>query len=220
MAINSIVNRYGSQTEKQLLDDLTAEAIQTAGVDVLYLPRVDGNMDETMLEDPLHRFTTAHEIEMYVANYQSFMGDGHFLDQAGIRITDEIKLKVSTKRFREVLKTQGLSRPREGDLVFFPLDRRMFEIKFVDKWPEFYPINHLPSFDMRCELFEYSGQRFSTGIDDIDAVMGHFLGTDADTSLPDVDAILDPLDDRARIQAEANAILDFSELDPWSEGQY
>jgi hypothetical protein len=220
MAVNPIVNRYGTASEKQLLDDLTSEAIATAGVDVLYIPRVEENMDHMTEEDPLVRFEDAVEIEMYVNSFESFQGDGHFMDKLGVHIVDQISLKVSTSRFGEVFRPKGFRRPREGDLVWFPLVKRLFEIKFVDKWPDFYPINHLPSIDLRCEFFEYSGQRFATGIPDIDGVMQNRHGADADADLPAVTELIDPLDDSSQIQAEANNILDFSEQDPYSEGHY
>jgi hypothetical protein len=220
MAINGIVNRFGTTSETQMLDDLTAEAIQQTGVDILYLARSEPNMDHVTEEDPLVRFEVAEEIEVYVNSFESFQGDGHFMDKIGIRITDQIDLKVATSRFQEVFKPLGLNRPREGDLVWFPLVKRLFEIKFVDKWPDFYPLGHLPSIDMRCEFLEYSGQRFETGIPEIDAIGGNLHGTDADSTLPVVPSIPDPLDDALRIQAQANTILDFTEHDPFSEGRY
>jgi hypothetical protein len=218
---NPIVNRYGTSTETNILDDMMTEAIQHSGVDVLYLPRVQENLDMVTLEDPLVRFEKAHEIAAYINNHEAFRGDGHFMDKIGVHIKDQIFLKISALEFQEQLRGYGLKRPREGDLIYIPmLDRGLFEVMFVDKWADFYPIGHLPSIDVRCEYFEYSGQRFATGIEAIDKVMGLMDTNDADTSLPTVDPIADNLDDAGRLQTEANTYIDFSEDDPYSEGLY
>ena len=60
------------------------------------------------------------------------------------------------------------SRPREGDLVFFPLGQRLFEIKFVEHEEPFYQLGSNYVYKLKCELFEYEDEVIDTSIDAID----------------------------------------------------
>jgi hypothetical protein len=62
------------------------------------------------------------------------------------------------------------NRPTEGDLIYFPLVKKLFEIKFVEHEQVFYQTGRLQTYDIRCELFEYSSEQIDTGISDIDGI--------------------------------------------------
>ena len=62
----------------------------------------------------------------------------------------------------------GSSRPLEGDLIYFPLVKKIFEIRFVEHEVVFYQTGKLQTFELTCELWEYSSERLETDVDKID----------------------------------------------------
>ena len=60
------------------------------------------------------------------------------------------------------------TRPREGDLVYFPLGQRLFEIKFVEHEDPFYQLGKNYVYQLKCELFEYEDEVIDTTIHEID----------------------------------------------------
>jgi len=60
------------------------------------------------------------------------------------------------------------TRPREGDLIYFPLGQRLFEVKFVEHEQPFYQLGKLYTYELKCELFEYEDEVLDTSIDEID----------------------------------------------------
>ena len=66
------------------------------------------------------------------------------------------------------------NRPTEGDLIYFPLVKKLFEIKFVEHEQVFYQTGRLQTYDIRCELFEYSSEQIDTGISDIDSIEDNY----------------------------------------------
>ena len=60
------------------------------------------------------------------------------------------------------------TRPREGDLVYFPLGQRLFEVKFVEHEDPFYQLGKNYVFQLKCELFEYENEVIDTTIEQID----------------------------------------------------
>ena len=61
------------------------------------------------------------------------------------------------------------TRPNEGDLVYFPKVKKIFEITFVDHDDPFYQVHNVP-FKLKCKTFEYSSEDLDTGITEIDAI--------------------------------------------------
>ena len=61
-----------------------------------------------------------------------------------------------------------VNRPREGDLVYFPLGSRLFEIKFVEHEDPFYQLGKNYVYQLKCELFEYEDELIDTSIQAID----------------------------------------------------
>lgn len=167
-------NYNASLADQKLTEDLIVESIQAYGVDVYYLPRSFVNRDELFGEDQSSAFSEAMTIEMYITSIDGFGGDGHFLSKFGLEIRDEIQLSVARRRFAEQSTNDGLSipRPREGDLIKMPssVDKRerIFEIAFVDDDQIFYQLGDLYTYGLRCNVFEYGGESFDTGVDDID----------------------------------------------------
>lgn len=238
MATNFFFNNFSSSAEQDLISDLVLESIKIYGLDVYYIPKTEVNKDKIYGEDSLVEYSKSYLIDMYVKNVDGFEGEGDFLSKFNIEIRDQITFTVSKRNFEAEISREevGITRPREGDLVYFPLNKKIFQIKFVEHEPVFYQIGSLQMYDLKCELFEYSNETLNTGINDIDKLqtsystsMNIFAVKNEDGSvLVDEDgyAIVteefdiesqDTLSDNQDIQNEADSILDFTESDPFSE---
>jgi hypothetical protein len=219
MATNFFFNNFTNSGEQNLIEDLIIETIRIYGLDCWYIPRTLGAKDELLNEDDLSIFNSAYMIEMYVKNVEGFGGDGEFLSKFGLQINDTMTLSVSIRRFTEDVGLYNEEvRPNEGDLIYFPLNRKMFEVKYVDNKPIFYQIGALQMYDLRCELFEYSQERFNTGILEIDTLFASYVLT-SNPAIANVESF-DLMADNITIEAAADAIIDFSEVNPFGEQNY
>ncbi len=217
MATNLYFNNYASSNEQNLVEDLIIESIQVHGVETFYMPRTWNAEDSILNEDDLLSFEAAHQLEMYVKNVEGFEGEGDILSRIGLEIRDSMTLTVAVRRFDlEVGQVSNQERPNEGDLVYFPLNRKIFEIKHVEHESVFYQLGDLQVYDLRMELFEYSGERFSTGNPSIDG-MYTSIDITSNTAIANVETV-DSFADNIQIQQEADALIDFTEVDPFSEG--
>ena len=217
MATNPYFNNFSSGSEQGLIEDLIIETIRMHGIDCYYLPRTLGAEDDLLNEDDLPLFDQAVTVEMYLKNVDSFEGEGDLFSKFGIQIRDQMTLSVARKRFANtVASATELTRPREGDILYFPLNNKMFELMHVEHEEIFYQMGALQTYGLKCELLEYTNQRFETGIPEIDALWEGYQTT-ANTAWDDLEAI-DEWADNETIQGEADPIIDFSEADPFSSG--
>lgn len=165
--------KYDVRSEQRLYENLTIEALQMYGQDVYYLPREILNKDTIFLDDIPSRFGNAYKIEMYIENTEGFGGEGDLFTKFGVELRDQATFIVARKRWKEMvgdrLATNNF-RPREGDLIFLPLTKSIFQVERVETETPFYQLSQLPTFRMTCELFEYNDEDFDTNIADIDVV--------------------------------------------------
>jgi hypothetical protein len=155
--------------EQELIEDLVIESIRIHGVDVWYINRKIGAKDELLNEDDIPVYEDAYMLEMYIKNVEGFEGDGDFLSKFGLEIRDSMTLSVAIRTFnQEVGVHTEQNRPFEGDLIYFPLNNKIFKIMHVEHEAIFYQMGQLQMYDLRVELFEYSNERFDTGQDFID----------------------------------------------------
>jgi len=61
-------------------------------------------------------------------------------------------------------------RPFEGDAIYHPILKKMFQVNFVDHDEPFFQLDNNPVYKLRCRLFDYSSEELNTGIDTIDAI--------------------------------------------------
>jgi len=167
MAKNPYFKYRGS--EQSLVNDLTIEAIKIHGQDMVYIPRTYVDIDQLFGEDVLSKFEEGNNIEMYIDSYDGFEGEGDFIAKFGLEIRDSITLVVSKKRFEQTMSHSNITRPREGDLIYFPLSKSIFEIKFVEHENPFYQVGNLYTYKLSCDLFRYSHGEINTGFSDIDS---------------------------------------------------
>ena len=217
MATSVYFNNFEASMEQYLIEDLVIESIKIHGHDIYYITRTAGAVDDVLNEDDLSEYKRADFIDMYIKNFDGFEGEGDFLSKFGLEIRDEMTLTIARRTFElDVAQYTGNDRPLEGDLIYFPLNKKMFEIKFVEHEPVFYQMGALQMYDLRCEMFEYSQETFSTGVAEIDTLFAGFETT-SNTSIEYLET-QDSFADNSTIETAADGIIDFSEADPFSEG--
>lgn len=282
MPTNNYFKNFNSMPQQDLLNSLTTEVIQMNGIDVYYLIRTAVNEDTILNEDSSSKFKSVKQVEMYVNGTDGFTGAGDTVSKFGLDIQDELILTVNKHRFLEavVMKT-----PREGDLIYFPLNKGLFEIKFVEHEKPFYSLGKNTVFEITCELFQYSDEIFDIpaieqgaifekierenaittaltvgGVDQYTKneiiyqgaslatatvtakiasqnnnilhvyrvsgafIVGNPIIGDTSThslniiSIDDQDIKTSKYSDNKEFETDGDAILDFTEIDPWSEG--
>lgn len=163
----------GTHSEKTLYEDIIIEGLRIYGQDVYYLPRNIINKDGIFNEASLSEFGQAFSIEMYVENVDGFEGEGDILSKFGLEMRDQMTLVVANRRWEQLIgrfDANASVRPHEGDLVYFPLVKGLFEIRYVQEESPFYQIQNVPVFKLKCELFEYSNEAIDTGVAEIDQI--------------------------------------------------
>jgi hypothetical protein len=241
MATNFYFNNFQNSQEQLLIENLIIESIKIYGQDMYYIPRVIKNKDEIYGADDISEYNRAYPVEFYIKSVDGFTGDGNFLSKFGLEIRDQVVFSIAQRVFNEEVGMESsLVRPNEGDLIYFPLNKKLFKIMFVNKFEMFYQLGALQTWELTCELFEYSSEKFNTGIPDIDILQKNFslnvydwalLDEDGDMIIDESGDIIvmenftmeqiDDLSDNSYIQNEIDEFLDFTEKDPFSEtGEY
>tara|TARA_E500000318_G_scaffold23438_1_gene23802 strand:+ start:1 stop:888 length:888 start_codon:yes stop_codon:yes gene_type:complete len=164
----------GSRSEQQLYEEIIIESLKIYGQDIYYLPRDIVNKDNILNEDASSRFNSSYKIEMYIENIEGFDGEGDLFTKFGVEIRDQATFIVAKKRWEQTVarydnEIQGV-RPFEGDLLYIPFSKKLFQIMHVEHEQPFYQLKDLPTYKLRCELFEFSGEDFDTNIADIDSI--------------------------------------------------
>lgn len=217
MATNVFFQNYSYFNEQMLIEDLVIESIQIFGLDMIYVTRSLQAVDNILNEDDLSIFNAAFDMEMYVKSVDGFQGEGDFLSRFGLQIRDSAVFTVAMRTFERYITRvdNTIVRPKEGDLIYLPLNGKFFKIMHVEHESVFYQSGALQVYDLKCELFEYSNERFQTGRDDIDTYFDD-IKTDSINSLQELKAV-DPIAKNEFFEDEGNDIIDFSEMDPFSE---
>jgi len=156
------------------MEDIIIECLKIYGLDTYYIPRKSVNEDGILGEDVLNRYSSAYPLEMYMQNVTGFEGDGDLMSKFGVEIRDTATFIVSRRRWDEVIARSGdavlTTRPAEGDIIYFPLTKAFFEIKFVESTDPFFQVGKLYVYKLQCELMQYSSERFDTGVSEIDSI--------------------------------------------------
>ena len=148
--------------DQNLLNEINREVIQQAGIDMMYLPRTLVKEDLIVNEDVLSQFTNAYQITAFIKSSDNFGGPDDAISKFGLDIRDELILVVHAEEFKF---STDLTKPLEGDLIYFPLSKGVFEIKFVEDEQPFYQVGKNYVFEITCELFQYGEERIDTGTD-------------------------------------------------------
>lgn len=175
MATSQYFNNFSASTinEQRLMEDVIVESIKIMGHDVYYIPREGFNETDFLFgENVQSKFERAYQVEMYLANVEGYEGDGDFFSKFGLEIRDTSNFIVSRKSFERYIPSSLAIRPKEGDLIFVPLMRKLFEIKFVEEELMFFSLGKRSPYiyELRCELFRYSNESIDTGVEEIDEI--------------------------------------------------
>ena len=238
MATSVFFNNVGASQEQELLNSLIMESIRIYGIDCWYIPRKLNNFDQIYGADDQSSYEQAILFEMYIESFDGFKGDGNFMSKFGIEIRDQVTFAFAMRVFDDEVSTITTQpRPNEGDLIYYPLNKKCFQIKYVEKFEMHYPLGKLYLWRINTELFEYSNERISTGIPEIDSLQKKFdinaidwtlktelgemiLTEDSDYIVLEGSTTSDliPGDDSEEIQKESDIFVDFSISDPFSLG--
>jgi hypothetical protein len=240
MTTNFYFNNFSNSQEQLLIEDLVLESIKIYGHDMYYCPRTVVAKDDIYGEDTISEYKSAYFVDIYIKNVDSYEGDGTFLSKFNLEIRDQMTLTVSFRNFmNEVGSIEMIDRPQEGDLIYIPMIDRLLVIKYVNKTAVFYQMGSIQMYDLVCETFEYSSERLNTGIDAIDSIetslsldasgyslltQDKFIITDQDgyqivqSGYDFEDQARDPYEDNTEFQLEGENILDWTQVDPFSEG--
>ena len=146
------------KSEQNLYEDIIIESMKIYGQDVYYLPRTIVNENTILGEDVASSFTSSYKIEMYLENTEGFEGEGDLFTKFGVEIRDEATFIVARKRWSQTVASSSnaitVLRPKEGDLIWLSLSNKLFEILHVEHESPFYQLSNLPTYKMRCQLFE------------------------------------------------------------------
>ena len=173
MALNTYFSQ-GTTGEQDLTQSLVNEQIKMFGKNVYYIPRTLVKNDTVFGEDTMSKFDDAFEIEAFIEDNSGFRGDGDMFTKFGVQIADQATFVISRTRFTEAVDDNATliveGRPNEGDLVYFPLANKIFEIQFVEYEVPFFTLGKIYTWGLRCELFQYSDEDIDTGIAEVDAI--------------------------------------------------
>jgi hypothetical protein len=237
MALNPYFQEYSQPAEQELLEDLIIESIGIYGIQAYYLPRHFVTKGQVFREGEVVDYDRAVPIEVYVKNVDGWGGDGKFLSKFGLEVRDTVTFTAARKSFQQEVVQY---RPNEGDLIWFPFNKKVFQITFVDHEDVFYQLGKLYTYDMSCELFEYSNESFETGVAEIDDkynsystvsqpyrlhnANGQYLLTAGGNYIIKPEYGLEHVDHNAQnevFETKGREVLDFDERDPFSErGKY
>ena len=171
----------GDSDEQNLYQDLVDEQIKLFGTDIYYLPRTM-LQDNTLEEVRYSKYQEQFQIEMLLQNVSGFADGAEFVSKFGLRITDEVVFRVSTRRWDQVVAAENPTltfdgRPNEGDLLYFPLTTDIYEIKFVEKESPFFQFGKIQFYTITAELYEIGSDDFNTGVEEIDDVEFQFASS-------------------------------------------
>lgn len=232
----------GRASEQNLYEDLIIESMKIYGFEVYYIPRTVSNPDNILGEDPYNSYNYAYPIEMYMENVNGYAGDDELITKFGLDIRDSAKFVVSRKRWVETVGNDGNAvldfRPCEGDVIYMPITKSLFEIRKVDSQTPFFQVGKLFVYTMDCELMQFSNEVFNTGVTEIDTIFNQFAQTadkfeilqeSGESLLSEANALTpivaenysvnnDPGNaDNDSFTNEMDNVLDFSERNPFGE---
>lgn len=213
-------DNFNNYAEQDLVDSLVTESLSIYGHTVYYLPRTIIKKDEIWSEDRLSYYHEAFEFDMYIKSYDSYEGDGTFLSKFNLEIRDQVTFSVARRTFGNNIAAQrpDIQRPREGDLVYSTMMKRIFVIKYVNNTAIFYQMGNLQTWDIVCEVWEYSNERFNTGVDEIDQIEQDYSVANVFSNTAYEAAMTDVFAQNQEFQEDGESIVDWTQIDPFSEG--
>ena len=176
--------QHGSPDEQRLVQSLVDEHLSIHGIDVYYIPRKQITTDDILGEVQSSKFNDNYLIEAYLNNYEGYAKGSDVMTKFGINLQNEITLTISRERFEDFIapfqfNTTNLggaldgdldfgTRPKEGDLIWFPLGERLFEIKHIEFESPFFQLGKNYTYELQCELYQIQDDIIDTNVAGID----------------------------------------------------
>lgn len=242
MITSNYFNNYEAANEQVLLEDLIIESIKIYGINCVYVARTLGSDYNRLYEsDTQSTYEQNWMIEVFLKNVFGFAGDREFMSKfAALEIRDQLIFTMSVRRFvDEIGRELNTTRPREGDLLFFPFPhaQKVFQIKYVNQTETFYQLGSIYTWELTCELFEYSHEVFKTGIPELDDIQAHLSLDILNYTIKDTDGLplyfnengdywvtdgysieaVEPTADNTEVQTKQTVWVDWTVTDPFSE---
>lgn len=173
MPVSVYFNNQGATREQFLVEDLIIESIRNHGIDVYYLPRTSqSTIDELFGDDPVKYFNLAIKIDMYLETFNDFEGNQEFFSKFGLEIQKAAKVAVARRTFERLLPSGIRLLPKEGDLIYLPVQQKLLEIKRVEEEKNFFQLGKQAPYmyGLTIEMFRYNGELINTGIQEIDNI--------------------------------------------------
>ncbi len=170
MATSVYFNNQGATREQFLVEDLIIESIKNHGIDIYYIPRdSQSSLDELFGDDPVKSFTRAYKIDMYLETFNDFTGNSEFFSKFGLEIQKDAKVCVARRTFEKYVKGER-NLPKEGDLVYLPVQQKLLEIRLVEEEKNFFQAGKKAPYmyGLSLETFKYNGELIATGVSEID----------------------------------------------------
>jgi hypothetical protein len=156
------------------------ESIRNHGIDVYYIPRSSqSSTDELFGDDPVKYFNKAFKIEMYLETFKDYEGNKEFFSKFGLEISETARLCLARRTYEKIVMknlNDGLNHhvPKEGDLVYLPIQYKLMEIKFVEEERNFFQLGRDSinpyMYLLSMEAFKYNGELLNTGVEEIDRI--------------------------------------------------
>jgi hypothetical protein len=237
MPVNPLYDTYEDTLDQNLIEDLINESVQIHGINFYYITKTLVNFDKIYGEDDQSTYSQAWTIAGQIKDVFGYAGAGNMMSKFGVEMKDQIIVSIPSREFNtQISASSVLIRPQEGDLLYFPLHKKCFQISFVNNLEFFFALGHLTTYEVTCELFNYAGEIFNTGIPDIDILQLKFSENLFNWAIKDENGVpirdensdvvmvdgyspttIDPLDDTVELTKDLSTILDFSEDDPFAD---
>jgi len=217
---NPYFNHFNNTSEQNLYEDLIVETISMYAYPIYYLPRTLEDKSEVYGEDGLSTYNKAYVLDVYIKSFDNYEGDGTFLSKFNLEIRDQLTVSLARRHFTDRVTSQNQAvRPKEGDLLYSPMMKRMFVIKYVNNTAAFYQLGKLYTWDLAADVWEYSNERFNTGVAEIDALEDRYTVANVYSNTAYEAAMSDVFATNQEFNEINNDIdlIDWSSTDPFSQ---
>ena len=173
MAVSVYFNNQGATREQMLIEDMIIESIRNHGIDIYYMPRESqSELDALFGDDPVKTYTKAYKIDMYLESFQDFEGNQEFFSKFGLQIQKEARVAVARRTFERYVPKTIRNVPKEGDLIYMPIQQKILEVRFVEEEKNFFQAGKVAPYmyGLNLEVFKYNGEVINTGVQEIDAI--------------------------------------------------
>jgi hypothetical protein len=151
------------------MEDNLIELIQIHGADVYYIVRESEDVEDPIMgEDPRAKYRLSYYMEMLP---QEFMGTD-YMGKFGLQVPETQRFVVARKVFERMVPAEIAQRPREGDLIYMPVQHKLYEIKFCEEDTHVWSLGN-PNpyvYTLSTELFKYGQEKIQTGVPEVDQI--------------------------------------------------